>query len=119
MDAAAPKSLRLISAISYTLHSIVAVAAVVPGIQASVGLLLIAFVIDLAKQADARGTWQESHFRYRIRTVIIAGVLYTVTAPLWFPLVLPGWAAWGVVSLWFAYRVLRGFLRLVDDQPIT
>ncbi len=47
-----------------------------PGVQASVLLLLIAFIIDLVKRDDARGTWQESHFSWRIRTVLWAGVLY-------------------------------------------
>ena len=35
------------------------------------------------KKGDAEGTWQASHFSWRIRTVIWAGVLYIVTAPLW------------------------------------
>ena len=44
--------------VSYLLHLVVAVAAVLPGAQVSVLLLLIAVVIDLVKRDDARGTWQ-------------------------------------------------------------
>ncbi len=111
-------TLRLISVASYTLHAIVAIAAVLPGVQVSVALLLVAFVLDLVWRDDARGTWFESHFRYRVRSVLIAGALYAATSPLWFLLVLPGWAAWILISLWFAYRIIRGFLRFVDGAPI-
>ena len=40
-------SLRVVGHISYTLHAIVAVGAVLPGAQGSVLLLLVAFGLDL------------------------------------------------------------------------
>ena len=104
--------------ISYVLHLVVAVAAVVPTMQASVGLLLLALIIDLVKRGDARGTWQESHFSWRIRSVIWAGILYAVTAPLWFLLIVPGWIAWSIISLWFLYRIVRGMLAMGDNRPV-
>ncbi|MBS1179696.1 MAG: putative rane protein, partial [Proteobacteria bacterium] len=58
-------SLKTVGHVSYLLHLIVAVAAVMPGAQASIALLIVAFVIDLAKKDSAAGTWQESHFRWR------------------------------------------------------
>src|SRR3954464_6851307 len=76
-------SLRTVGHISYALHAIVAISAVVPGVQASIVLLLIAFALDLFKREDARGTWQASHFGWRIRSVLWAGGLYIVTIPLW------------------------------------
>jgi uncharacterized membrane protein len=75
-------------------------------------LLIIALVIDLIKRGDAVGTWHASHFRWRIRTVIIAAVLYAVTAPLWLLFVLPGWFAWLGVSIWFLYRIVTGMVRM-------
>ncbi len=110
--------LKTVGHISYLLHTIVAVAAVLPGAQASVALLLVAFVLDLVKRSDAAGTWQEGHFRWRIRTVVIAGVLYLLTAPLWLLFVAPGWIAWTGVSLWFLYRVVRGWLNLNGNRPM-
>ena len=104
--------LRTVGHISYLLHTIVAVGAVLPGAQASTLLLIIAFVLDLVKKGDAAGTWQESHFAWRIRTVVIAAILYAVTAPLWLLLIAPGWIAWGLVSIWFLYRVVRGWVNL-------
>lgn len=111
-------SLRTIGHISYALHAVVAVAAVLPGVQASVGLLLVAFILDLVKRDDARGTWQESHFAWRIRSVLWAGALYLLTIPLWFLLFLPGWIAWIAISVWFLYRVIRGWLALNDRRPM-
>jgi uncharacterized membrane protein len=111
-------SLKTVGHVSYLLHTIVAVAAVLPGAQASVALLLVAFILDLVKRSDAQGTWQESHFRWRIRTVVIAGVLYLLTAPLWLLLVAPGWIAWTGVSVWFVYRVIRGWLNLNGNRPM-
>ncbi len=111
-------SLKTVGHISYLLHTVVAVSAVVPGLQASVLLLLAAFVLDLVKRSDAMGTWQESHFRWRIRTVVIAGVLYAVTSPLWLLLVAPGWIAWTLISIWFLYRVVRGWMNLNGNRPM-
>lgn len=98
--------------ISYLLHTVVALGAVLPGLQGSVVLLLVAFALDLVKKGDAEGTWQESHFSWRIRSVVWAAILYAVTAPLWVLLIAPGWIAWAGVSIWFLYRVVRGWMNL-------
>jgi len=105
-------SLKTVGHVSYLLHLIVAVGAVLPSAQASVALLIVAFVVDLVKKDSATGTWQESHFSWRIRTVLWAAGLYLVTAPLWLLLLLPGWIAWGVISIWFLYRIVRGWMNL-------
>jgi uncharacterized membrane protein len=105
-------SLKTVGHVSYLLHLIVAVGAVMPGAQASVALLIVAFVIDLVKKDSAAGSWQESHFSWRIRTVLWAAGLYLVTAPLWLLLFIPGWIAWGVISVWFLYRIVRGWMNL-------
>ncbi|MBK1687720.1 DUF4870 family protein [Rubrivivax gelatinosus] len=111
-------SLKTLGHVSYLLHAIVAVSAVVPGIQASIVLLLIAFVIDLVKRGDALGSWQESHFRWRIRSVIFAGLAYLLTIPLWLLFVLPGWIAWMLISIWFLYRIVRGWSALNSNQAL-
>ncbi|WP_312529418.1 hypothetical protein [Comamonas sp.] len=118
VDSAAMESLKTWGWVSYLLHLIVAVAAVVPSAQASIVLLLIALMIDLVKRSDAQGTWQQSHFSWRIRSVIWAGILYVVTAPLWILFLVPGWIAWTLISLWFLYRIVRGMLAMNKDQAI-
>ena len=104
--------------VSYILHLVVAVAALIPGAQMGPLLLVIALVIDFVKRGDAVGTWHASHFRWRIRTVIIAGVLYAVTAPLWFLFILPGWLAWLAISIWFLYRIVSGMINLNKGLPM-
>ena len=111
-------SLKTWGWVSYILHLIVAVAAVIPGAQVSIALLIIALVMDLVKKDDAVGTWQESHFKWRISSVIWAGVLYVVTFPLFLLLYLPGAIAWALFSIWFLYRIVKGMVRMNANQPI-
>jgi len=112
------RSLRLVGHISYALHAVVAVGAVLPSLQPGIVLLLVAFVIDLVKRGAAADTWQASHFSWRIRSVVWAGVLYVLTLPLWLLFLLPGWIAWVLISLWFLYRVARGWMNLRDRLPM-
>ena len=112
------QGLKNIGWVSYVLHLIVAVGAVLPGAQGSALLLVIALVIDLVKRGDAEGTWQANHFSWRIRSVLWAGVLYIVTAPLWLLFFLPGWIAWGLISIWFLYRIVRGMLAMSKNQSV-
>ena len=107
-----------ISWVSYILHLIVAVSAVVPGAQVGPLLLVVALVIDLVKRGDVGPGWQRSHFGYRLRTVVWAGVLYLVTFPLWFLFFFPGWLAWVAISIWFLYRIVLGMVRLNRAQPM-
>ncbi len=118
VDAQRDQSLRNVGHVSYALHAIVAIGAVIPTFQPSIALLVAAFVIDVVKKGDAAGTWHASHFSWRIRSVVWAAVLYLLTLPLWFFLVVPGWIAWALISLWFIYRVARGWLSLNDRKPM-
>ena len=111
-------SLKNVGHVSYLLHLIVAIGAVMPGAQASVALLIVAFVIDLVKKDEAVGSWQESHFSWRIRTVLWAGFLYLITSPLWFLLLLPGWVAWTLISIWFLYRIVLGMVRMNANRAV-
>ena len=112
------QSLNTIGTISYVLHLIVAVGAVIPGGQFGPVLLVAALVLDMLKRDDAKGTWHASHFRWRIRTVITAGVLYLVTAPLWMLFLFPGWVAWTAISIWFLYRIVMGFMAMNKGQAM-
>ena len=113
------QDLNAVGWVSYLLHLVVAIGAVLPGTQASVALLLIAFILDLLKKGDAAGTWQASHFEWRISSVIWAGVAYIITLPLWLLFLVPGWIAWGIISIWFLYRIVKGMLRLSDKQALA
>jgi uncharacterized membrane protein len=117
-DAQQLQSLNTVGTISYVLHLIVAVGALIPGGQFGPVLLIAALIIDLVKRPAAEGTWHASHFRWRIRTVWIAALLYALTAPLWFAFLVPGWIAWALISIWFLYRIITGMLRMNHGQPM-
>jgi len=106
-----------VSWVSYILHLIVAVSAIIPGGQMGPALLVVAWIIDLVKKGDVTG-WEATHFSFRIRTVLWAAALYLLTLPLWV-FFFPGWLAWGVISLWFLYRIVLGMVRLNAQRPVT
>jgi uncharacterized membrane protein len=112
------QSLTTLGTVSYVLHLIVAVGALVPGAQISPVLLVVALVLDLVKRPDAEGSWHASHFRWRIRTVLIAAALYVLTAPLWFFFFVPGWLAWLAISVWFLYRIISGMVNMNKGLPM-
>jgi uncharacterized membrane protein len=83
---------------------------------------IIAVILNYIKQGDARGTWVESHFRWQIRTfwygllwvglcmLFIVGTLGIGILIAWLPL--------AIVTIWFIYRVARGWLALRDGQAM-
>lgn len=118
VDSEKAQNLKTVGWISYVLHLIVAVGALIPGAQAGLVLLIIALVIDLVKKDEAAGTWQASHFSWRIRSVIWAGILYVATFPLFLLLYLPGAIAWIIISIWFLYRIVRGMVAMNNNRPV-
>ena len=83
---------------------------------------IIAVILNYIKRSEARGTWLESHFRWQIRTfwfgllwVALCVMFVIVTLGIgiliaWLPLVL--------VSVWFVYRVARGWIRLREGRTM-
>ncbi len=118
VDSEKAQDLKTVGWVSYVLHLVVALGALIPGAQAGLVLLIIALVIDLVKKDEAAGTWQASHFSWRIRSVIWAGILYVVTLPLFLLLYLPGAIAWLVISIWFLYRIVRGMVAMNNNAPV-
>lgn len=112
------RSLNTVGTISYALHLIVAVGALIPGGQWGPTLLIVALILDFVKKDEALGTWHASHFRWRIRSVVIAFLAYLLTLPLWFLFLVPGWIAWLCVSIWFLYRIVKGMVRMNAGQPM-
>jgi len=117
-DSEKAQSLKSVGWLSYILHLIVAVGAVLPSAQPGIALLIVALIIDLVKRDEAVGTWQASHFSWRIRSVIWAAILYVVTIPLWLLIFVPGWIAWCLISIWFLYRIVRGMVNMNANRPM-
>ncbi len=118
IDSEKAQALKTVGWVSYVLHLIVAVGAFIPGAQAGLTLLIIALVIDMVKKGEAEGTWQSSHFSWRIRSVIVAGVLYVLTAWLFLLLYFPGAIAWALISIWFLYRIVKGMVAMNNNQAV-
>lgn len=82
------------------------------------GLLagLIGVIIAHVKRSDVRGTWLEDHFRWQIRSFWFAFLWSLVGAALIVvyigALVLLG------VMIWYIYRIVKGWLRLVDERRV-
>ena len=81
------------------------------GVTAIVGV-----VINYVKREDARGTVYESHFDWQIRTfwwglawLIVGGVL---------AILLVGFLVLFIAWIWMIYRVVKGWLKLIDGQPV-
>jgi uncharacterized membrane protein len=89
----------------------------------SAGLIAVAgLIIAYVKRDDARGTYLESHFSWLIRT-FWWGLGWTALVWL-FVLVTFGlgiflaWIPWGIIWIWFAYRIIKGWLRLAEKRPV-
>jgi uncharacterized membrane protein len=83
---------------------------------------IIAVFLNYLKRGEVRGTWIESHFRWQIRTfwfgllwvslciLFIIGTLGVGLLIAWVPL--------AFVSVWFIYRIVRGWSALNARKPM-
>ena len=83
---------------------------------------IIAVVLNYVRRNDVRGTWLESHFRWQIRTfwfgllwVVICAAFVAVTFGIGLLIV---WLPLGLVTIWFIYRIVRGWASLSNRQPM-
>ena len=81
---------------------------------------IIAVILNYIKRPEAAGTFLESHFRWQIRTFWYAALWCAVGAVLWVTLIGIPFAIglWIGTGIWVAYRVIRGWLALLKDQPL-
>jgi uncharacterized membrane protein len=81
---------------------------------------LLGGILAYLKRPDMRGSWLESHATWQIRTfviMLISSILSAVLAAT-FILIPFAFLLAGVTWLWFAYRTIKGWLRLANDTPI-
>jgi uncharacterized membrane protein len=77
---------------------------------------LVGVIINYVKRDAARGTVYESHFEWQIRT-FWWGLLWAVLGVL-LAVVLVGFVVMAVSWLWMLYRVVKGWLKLTEGQPV-
>jgi uncharacterized membrane protein len=109
----------------YALHAFSAVTGLI-GAASIVGAFLtgwpsiIAVVLNYVKRSEVRGTYLESHFSWQIRTFwyaffwVAIGIVLAVTI-VGLPISLMIFVA---ISLWILYRIVRGWLSLLDGKPM-
>ena len=128
VTAADPRpSLIKLAHVIYGLHAFSLLTGIV-GVATVVGAFLtgwpsiIAVILNYVKRSEVRGTWLQSHFRWQIRTfwfgllwVVLSAAFVVATLGIGLLIV---WIPLGLVGIWFVYRILRGWLRLVDRQPM-
>jgi uncharacterized membrane protein len=113
--------------IIYGLHALSLVSGIV-GVATVVGAFLtgwpsiIAVILNYVMRGEVRGTWLESHFRWQIRTFWY-GLLWVSLCALFVIMtfgigILIAWLPLGIVSLWFIYRIGRGWIALNDRRPM-
>jgi uncharacterized membrane protein len=102
------------------LHAAKQVATVVYLLQ---GLFFLAYltavvgvVINYVKKDDVQDTWVASHFRWQIRTFWFGLLWYVVGIFTW--LLIIGWVVFIVNTIWIIYRIVKGWLNLVDNKPM-
>ncbi|MEW5782235.1 MAG: DUF4870 family protein [Pseudomonadota bacterium] len=81
---------------------------------------IIAVIINYVTRGNVRGTWLESHWRWQLRTFWFAALWLFVAGLLAFTLIgIPAAIMVIVVTgLWVLYRVIRGWLALVDRRAL-
>ena len=122
-------SLLFITQLVYILHGLSMLIGLMTGATIISAFLfgwpsIAAVVLNYVKAPDARGTFLESHFSWQTRTfwygmvwtllVMIAGVVlmpFIVGPFVW----LGGFV---VLSIWVAYRIIFGWLRLREYRPV-
>ena len=82
----------------------------------------IAVILNYVKRGDVHGTWLETHFRWQIRTFWY-GLLWVSLCVLFVIMTLGlgiiiAWLPLGIVSIWFIYRIGRGWIALNNRRPM-
>jgi uncharacterized membrane protein len=83
---------------------------------------IIAVILNYVKRGEAQGSWLESHFRWQIRTFWF-GLLWVVLCAMFVGLTLGVgllivWLPIAIVTVWFIYRIVRGWLALSNRRPM-
>jgi uncharacterized membrane protein len=121
----AQPSVVTIANVVYALHSLAIVIGIV-GAATVVGSFvgsvpsIAAVVLNYVKRGDARGTWVESHYRWQIRTFWFALLWFVIGWMFIFTFigVVVGVPILIALTVWLIYRIVRGWMRLSDRQPM-
>lgn len=85
-------------------------------------LSIIPLIINYVKRPDTQGSlvyshhsWMISSFWWYVTWIVIGWVVLLFSVGILF---FVSWAIWGLAWLWKAYRLIRGFIDLNNNQPM-
>ena len=120
-------SLKTWTQLIYALHALSLLVGIL-GVATVIGSFLfgwpsiVAVIMNYVKRSEARGTWLESHFRWQIRTFwfgllwcAICGLFVIGTFGVGLLIV---WMPAAILTIWFVYRIVRGWMALSDGRPM-
>jgi uncharacterized membrane protein len=90
-------------------------------------LAIVAMIIGAVKRDEVRGTWLDSHYSWLSGTfwwglllAVAAWAIFWVLGVLTLGIgMLVLWVLPAAVLIWYLYRVIKGWLRLNDLQPVS
>lgn len=104
----APDNLRTSAIVVYALY----IASLVVGIT-----LIVGVVMAYVKRNEMNGTLYYNHMQYLIKTFWYSLIGFIIG---WATMILAvGGIVLVVVSVWFIYRVVAGFIKLYDGKPVS
>ena len=125
VESAPSQGMVTLTHVIYALHAFSALSAIGASVFIVTAFLtgwpsIIAVIINYVKRSDARGTWLDSHFGWQIRTFWYAVLWVVIAFLLIFTLIgIPlAWVMFVIVGLWVLYRIIRGWIALVQRQPL-
>jgi len=106
-----PQSLNSSKTLTHVIYGLYALGIVV-GLSP-----VIAVIMNYVKRQDVQGTWLESHFVWQIRTFwySFAGMVIGGLATF----IVIGWPILLIVWVWYVYRIVKGWLALNDNKPMS
>ena len=101
------QSLRSLTMVIYALYAAGFITAISP---------IAAIIMNYLKRDEVAGTWLEGHFRWQMRTFWF-GLLWGVIGTF-LTIVVVGFPILVANAIWIIYRLIKGFLKLNENQPI-
>ena len=77
---------------------------------------IIAVIINHVKADDVKGSWLQTHFSWQKRTFWF-GLLWIIVGSV-LTSILIGYLILGGLTIWFIYRIAKGWIYLADGKVI-
>ncbi len=77
---------------------------------------IAAVIVNYIKIDEVKGTWLESHFQWQIRTFWYSLLWFMLGGITFFIII--GYFIIVAATFWVIYRIIKGWLRLIDHKPM-